>query len=262
MSIDPAVRALLDELGPERPFDLAAARAALSEYAELAPATDAEQVEVAGVPALHRPGTGPHVVWLHGGGFVNGSPVAAWPLCRALGERTGWAVTAPAYRLAPEHVFPAALEDATAVVRAVEGPVLVGESAGAALAVAAARSAPVAAVLLLCPWLDLTLAHARDTGDVVTTAALREYLRLYGADPTDPTASPLLGDATDDPPAVVVTAEHDPLRGDGVRYAAQTGAVHHDWPAMVHGFPGLRGLTPVAEQALDAAADALAELLA
>lgn len=290
MTVDPEVRALLDAFDDGSPFDLARARAALDDLslaiAAPGPAADAHDTLVAGVAVrTYTPptdGPGLPLVWLHGGGFVTGSLDAMDPFCRQLLARAGAPVTSVDYRLAPEHPFPAALEDCTAVLRALAGagPVVVGgDSAGGALAAAAClalreEGLPVAGQLLVTPLTDCTLtsASSRDlgTGFGLTRQALEVMVEHYlqGADPRDPRCSPLLApDLTGQPPAVVVTAELDPLRDDGEAYAAALNRAGvpvkaRRFDAMVHGFTGMSALTPVADEALDWAFSALAELVA
>lgn len=291
MAVDPELRALLDAFDDGSPFDLAQARASLDELssaiAATGPADDARDSVVAGVRVRtydRAAGVPPGLplVWLHGGGWVTGGLDAMDPLCRQLLSRAGAPVTSVDYRLAPEHPFPAALEDCTAVLRAraVEGPVVVGgDSAGGALAAAACRllhdeGLPVAAQLLLTPLTDCTLSSASSrelgTGFGLTRQALEVMVGHYlqGADPRDPRCSPLLApDLSGLPPAVVVTAELDPLRDDGEGYAsalARAGVpvAARRFDAMVHGFAGMSGLIPVADEALDWAFAALAELRA
>lgn len=275
--VDPALRDLLAAFDDGSRFDVDATRATLASFALAVGADDpgdlAEDGEVHGVPVRqYRPqasGPGPELVWFHGGGWVAGGVETADPLCRLLLERTGAPLTSVAYRLAPEHPFPAALDDAVTVVRALARirPVAVGgDSVGGGLAAAAClvlrdEGLPLRGQLLLNPLLDATLSSPSvqelATGYGLTRTALQSFVRLYldGADPHDPRASPLLADDLSGlPPAVVVTAEYDPLRDDGHRYAdrlAQAGvpAAVRCFAAMVHGFVGMASVVPAADEA-------------
>ena len=288
MTVDPALSGLFDAFDDGSPFDVHRARAALDAFAAdlaaAADAGDAEDGEVAGVGVRrYRPSSdprGPELVWFHGGGFVTGSLDAVDPICRSVLVRTGAALTSVDYRLAPEHPFPAAVEDAVAVLRAVaaQGPVAVGgDSAGGGLAAAACQAVrgeglPVVGQLLVNPLVDATLSRPSvdelGTGFGLTRDALERLLELYldGADPHDPRCSPLLAeDLSRLPPAVVVTAECDPLRDEGEEYAERLRAAGvpvavRRFPGMVHGFVGMTALTPVADQALDWMVDELVRL--
>ncbi len=196
---------------------------------------------------LYRPAGAtprPTFLFLHGGGFVAGSLAGYDIPLRWLALRSGWQVAAPAYRLAPEHPFPAApadcarsleylLEDPTCEVdtsRLAVG----GDSAGgllAAVLAAEARDAghALALQLLLYPNTDLreTTDHAsrqRYDGTVIRVEELYRSLRLYvgEADRLLPRASPLLrNDLAGLCPALLVTNEYDPLRDEGEAYGAQ-----------------------------------------
>ena len=279
MSVDPVLGELLRSLDDGSAFDLARARTALDAFAQVvgAPVPGAATVdeEVAGVPVRRYlpagPPQGPPLVWFHGGGWVTGSLAAIDPMCRAVLTRTNAPVTSVDYRLAPEHPFPAALDDCVAVLRALaaQGPVAVaGDSAGAGLAAAAClqvrdEGLPVLAQLLVNPLVDATLSQPSvselGTGFGLTRDALEQFVALYldGADPLDPRCSPLLADDLSDlPPAVVVTAGCDPLRDEGEAYAHRLAAAGvpvalRRWDAMVHGFAGMSAVTPVADEALD-----------
>lgn len=290
MTVDPALSGLLDAFDDGSPFDVHRARAVLDAFtaamAPDSPPEDAEDSDLSGVRVRHYRATdaptGPALLWFHGGGFVTGSLDAVDPICRSVLARTGAALTSVDYRLAPEHPFPAALEDGVAVLRAVagQGPVAVGgDSAGAGLAAAAClqvrgEGLPVVGQLLVNPLLDCTLSQpsvdALGTGFGLTRDALERFVALYlgGADARDPRCSPLLADDVSGlPPAVVVTAECDPLRDEGERYAARlreagVPATARRFPGMVHGFVGMTALTPVADQALDWMVDELVRLSA
>ena len=278
------VAALLTTLGVSG--DVRAMRAELDELAALVtetrPIAAVEDVELALTHRVvrlrtyaDRPGPLPDLVWFHGGGFISGTLDAIDPVCRELAARAPVRVVSVDYRLAPEHPFPAALEDALAVVAELRPAAVGGDSAGGNLAAAVAQEhRDLAAQVLLCPLLDCTLTtrslQEKSDGYGLTAEALKAFVLLYAgtADVRDPRLSPLLAaDVVGVPPAVVVTAEHDPLRDDGEEYAARLRAAGvatrvRRWDAQLHGFPGLTAETPDALDALQWAADGLAELLA
>lgn len=278
------VSALLGTLGGGA--GLTELRAGLDQLAaSVSEARPVAQVEDVDLSAQHRtirlrtyadrPGPLPDLVWLHGGGFISGTLDAIDPVCRELAARAPVRVVSVDYRLAPEHPYPAALEDALAVVAALRPAAIGGDSAGGNLAaVVAQRHRTLRGHLLLCPLLDCTLssrsAQEKAEGYGLTTQALSVFVQLYAgaADARDPGLSPLLADDLAGlPPAVIVTAEHDPLRDDGSAYAARLQAAGSPaqvrcWPGQLHGFPGLTAQTPAAGEALQWAAEALTELLA
>ncbi len=213
--------------------------------------TRVEQVTLGGVSGeVLRPARArdeePALIYLHGGGYTVGSARMYRPLAARLGAALGWRVIVPDYRLAPEHPYPAALEDALAVWTGLtEGDgadpgrvVVAGDSAGGGLSVAlalalrdAGRPGP-AALGLVCPWLDLTPDAAAGRGlaprdPVLTEGVLRRFARAYlagGADPDDPLVSPLRADPRGLPPLVVQTGADDLIRADGLRLAEQARA--------------------------------------
>ena len=193
---------------------------------------------------LYRPATaGPHpvVAYFHGGGWVLGSKVSDEPLCRDLCVRSGAVVVSVDYRHAPEDRFPGAADDAFAAVRWISANaielggipgqlVVAGWSAGGNIATVAAQRArdeggpDIAAQLLLMPATDCDLdRHShRENGEgyVLTSALMRWFWDNYAdkSDRKDPRASPLRGNLTGLPPAVIVTADFDPLRDEGLAY--------------------------------------------
>jgi acetyl esterase/lipase len=199
---------------------------------------------------LYRPATpGPHpaVVYFHGGGWVLGDLDSDDPLCRDLCVRLDAVVVSVNYRHAPEDRFPAAADDAFAAVRwvaahagdlgVIPGELAVaGWSAGANIATVACRQArdtggpDITGQLLFTPVTDsdLTRPSYVDNADgyILTTALMRWFWDNYAdpADRTDPTAAPLRGELAGLPPAVVVTADFDPLRDEGVAYASALAA--------------------------------------
>ncbi|TXL69543.1 steroid monooxygenase [Vineibacter terrae] len=194
---------------------------------------------------LYRPATpGPHgvVVYFHAGGWVLGSHDSDDPLCRDLCRRSDMLVVSIDYRHAPEHRFPAAAEDGYAAVRWVAqhaaqiggrpGPLVVaGYSAGGNVAAVTCQlvrdrgGAEIAGQLLLCPVTDHDFTRPSYSenaqGYHLTKAMMHWFWDLYcsPADRSDPRASPLRGELTGLPPALVVTCEFDPLRDEGIAYA-------------------------------------------
>lgn len=238
-------------------------------------------------PASSAPG----LVFFHGGGWVVGSLESYDLLCRALAERAAVKVVSVDYRLAPEHPFPAATEDAIATARWVleNAPRLGldaariavgGDSAGgnlAALASIGLRDAErrPAFQLLVYPATDLTRgspSHAMFAdGYFLGKAAIDWYLGHYLRDPADaknPLASPLLAhDLSRLPPALVITAGFDPLRDEGKAYADKMRAAGVDvelacFEGQMHGFLFLGAALRESVRAVDLAAARLREALA
>jgi acetyl esterase/lipase len=199
---------------------------------------------------LYRPvGSGPHpiVAYFHGGGWVLGSEESDDPFCRDLCVRSGAVIVSVDYRHAPEHVFPAAADDAFAAVRwiadhaielgGIPGQLAVaGWSAGGNVATVAARMArdaggpEIVGQLLMNPVTDsdMTTPSYRECaeGYILTKALMEWFFDHYmdGADRTDPLVAPLrAGDLSGLPPALIVTSEFDPLRSEGEAYAEALG---------------------------------------
>lgn len=226
------------------------------------------------------------LLWLHGGAYCLGSPATHAPMVATLAVAAGTGAVVPAYRLAPEAPFPAAVEDARAVwdgLRAAGWPaeriVLGGDSAGGGLAFAllheilAAREPPPAGVLAFSPWTDLTLGGAsvrrlawRDA--LLPARRIGEVCALYlaGADPTDPRASPVRGQYAGAPPVLIQasTAEIllDDARAMAARLRADGVAVELDlWHHVPHVWQGFAGMLPEADAALAKAARFVTERL-
>ncbi|WP_055601944.1 alpha/beta hydrolase, partial [Streptomyces aureus] len=250
----------------------AAARAHLGEM-PLTPAASANGVPV----RLYEGREDLVVVFAHGGGWVLCDLDTHDRTCRALAGRTGGTVVSVDYRRAPEHRFPAAEDDVcTALAWAADRYpgrplVLAGDSSGGNLAAAAALRAldgggpPLAAQLLVHPALDHRLEgrSARDfaEGYFHTTAHMRWYWQQYVAPGTDPAAaSPgLAPDLSGLPPTLLVLADCDPLRDEGLAYARRLSAAGvrtevHLHTGMFHGFLGGAGALPEADAALEGAA--------
>jgi acetyl esterase len=233
----------------------------------------------------------PALVFFHGGGWVIGDRDTHDVLCRDLCHLAGCAVFSVDYRLAPEHRFPAAFDDAVAVTRwlAQQAPALGvdaarlavgGDSAGgnlaaaAALALRGAADVRLAGQLLIYPVTDLRCASAsyqsRGTGYVLSAADMtyfRDHYLAQAAQHTDWRASPLLAESHAGlPPALVLTAGFDPLRDEGRQYADQLSAAGNAvqyvcFERQMHGFIGMGGVIDEANTAVRLCADWLRRCL-
>jgi acetyl esterase/lipase len=213
------------------------------------------------------------ILYLHGGAYCIGSPATHRALTSHLVRATGLPVFAAAYRLAPEHPFPAAVDDAIAAYNDLSDSGMVaiaGDSAGAGLAIAAALSLrnenaerPVALVLL-SPWIDLTLARLSDgaaPGEVIlTTAWLGACAGHYlaGGNAADPRASPVFADLRGLPPVLIQASPGELLHSDAVRLhdALDKAGVEvrcEMVPGRWHEFQLHAGLLPSARMALERA---------
>lgn len=229
-------------------------------------------------PARRRPG--PILVFFHGGGWVVGNVTQSTWMCGEIARQTGVTVVSAGYRLAPEHPFPTAVDDAyeglcwiAAHGRDLGGDpsrlAVMGASAGGNLAAVACqrardRGAPdVALQVLLYPSVDVVHdagdRDALDDAPMLTAADRVAYLDLYtqrAVDLADPRLSPLRAETLAAlPPALVITAEHDPLRDEGMRYARRlrddgVASRHTDYAGMCHGFLSFPGLAAGARQAV------------
>jgi acetyl esterase len=278
LSADPmaqllAVRAAMDaavevECGPAIPLPVVA------------------DVDAGGVPCrlyANRPDA-PVFVYLHGGGWCYGSIDAVDPLCRRIADRSGCAVLSVGYRLAPEHPFPAAIEDVEAALRfvRVEGAAvgvdtsrvaIGGDSAGGQLATVVARrqrdaATPLDHQVLIYPMIDPLTAsesHAElgDYGLDRESAALA--WRTFVPDPAlrfTPDVAPLAADLSGLPSTLIITAEYDVLRDEGADYAdallaAGVPVVHVRYAGVNHGFARKLALFDAARAAADQVAVSL-----
>ncbi|WP_454667114.1 alpha/beta hydrolase [Acinetobacter calcoaceticus] len=205
-----------------------------------------QKQNIAQVPTLHilpkstKNGLG--ILYLHGGGYVVGSSKSHSKLAAQIGHSAQAQVWLPEYRLAPEHASPAAIEDVIAVYKALlaqgQDPkklVIAGDSAGGGLSLSAAiaiRDAGLplpAALVLLSPWVDLSL-----SGETMKTHAAQDAMlseewlswcakNYCGQKPTtDPSCSPLYADLTDLPPVLIHVGTEEVLLDDAKRLAEQT----------------------------------------
>ncbi len=238
-----------------------------------------------------RPRPGPLLVYFHGGGWVVGSVSGSDAFCRALANASGCAILSVEYRLAPEHPYPAAVDDAyaaavyasshAATLGADAARIAVGgSSAGGALAavvalIARERGTPaLAAQLLHVPVTDHDFTtpsyRANANGRGLTLAAMRWFWDHYLPDAArrdEPHASPLRApDLRGLPPAIVVTAECDPLHDEGLAYAERLRAAgvavrHLDHAGMAHAFMSWSSEIPQARRALADTGSELRRLL-
>jgi len=250
-------------------------------------------LDVAGLAArFYRPATGPLplLVYYHGGGFLAGDLDTHDEPCRLLARHSGQAILSVAYRLAPEHRFPAAVDDAVASFQwalAHAGslgcdPARVavgGDSAGANLAAVVAQwgtrlgTPPAAALLIYPPTDEITPRPSHrlfDSGLILSTAERKAYFEQYagraGADPADLRISPLRATSwTGHPPTLVAVAGFDVLRDEGEAYAAALDVagircVVHRAPGLTHGYINLTEVCPAARDALVTLAKAFTDL--
>ncbi len=302
MPPDPAVQLVLDlvnapgspkleELSPPEARELYAGLALLApnEGAEVAAVVERT---IAGVPCHivtpHGDGPFPVLVWIHGGGWVIGSAALSVATCRDLAAGAGCVVVDVDYRLAPEHPFPAGPDDCVGVTRWVlenaaeigGDPARVavgGDSAGGNLSAVVANEVPgLALQVLVYPATDLTLTHPsideNGEGYLLTKGAMRWFTDHYigAADPKLPRMSPLYADdavLAAAPPALVITAELDPLRDEGEAYAErlrQAGvavqATRYD--GQIHGFFTMGTVLPQGRAAVDEATTQLRQAFA
>jgi acetyl esterase/lipase len=271
--LDPELTPFVSLFPPSDLSDPVAARKELVALAAAAPAPDIREMEIQErtvstnpevVVRVYRPHQ-PHgaVVWLHGGGFVMGDLETEHPWAVRIADASGAVVVSVGYRLAPEHPFPAALDDAyTALVWTAgqaaglgidPGRIAVGgHAAGAGLAAAVTLRArdqqgpPIRFQLLSQPELDdrqetWSARHFTDTPFMTRAKAAASWRHYLGSAAPSPYAAPARAeDLSGLPPAYVATAEFDPNRDEAIRYAqrlleAGVPVELHQWPGTFHG---------------------------
>jgi acetyl esterase len=310
MPLDPQFRIVLDTLEASGLLglvhgDAAASRAHYQQLALRRRGPDYVPEPVASVVGQRSPGgvpvrvyeplhpRGSTLIYLHGGGWVLGNVETHDPLCRRVTNGTGARVVSVDYRLAPEHRFPAALDDATEVLHWLskadpDRPLgAAGDSAGASLTAGLALRArdqhvPLKAQLLLYPATDpaMTSPSIAENGEgyFLTEHDMAWFYQQYlpaATAASAATAAPAASageadlahaDVTGVAPAIVATAEFDPLRDEGAAYAErlQSAGVPTQYvpgPGLIHGFGGFLGVVDAADATVATILERLSQLL-
>jgi monoterpene epsilon-lactone hydrolase len=276
-----AVRALLT--AKPRPVGWAERRQRLDEVGSVWPVAEDVQLtatDLGGIAAEWSivPGSDAArvLMFFHGGGYCSGSIVSHRRMVTEAGRAAGVRTLAVGYRLAPEHPFPAALNDALAAWRFLRGQGIApahiaigGDSAGGGLTVAVInalrddKETPPACAWLVSPWTDLmmtgsTLTTKDQTDPIIHKAYLQELADAYlagGTNGKDPRVSPLYADVRGFPPTLIQVGSAETLLDDATRFAAVLGAADvpvtlEIWPHMIHAWhlwnahlePGRRAL--------------------
>lgn len=221
---------------------------------------------------------GPAICFYHGGGYVIGDLDTHHNLCTEIAVQMDLPVIAVDYRLAPEHVFPAAIEDCEAATRwiatspdalgrEITGLITIGDSAGGNATIVVtqqlAKEPAEVPVVLQVPIFPLASDSAGSAsieafaeGFVLTKAAIEFFDAAYQADRNDPRAMPILGKHANTPPTVLVTASLDPIRDSGRDYGAALSAagvdhVHLEIDGGTHSFTNLRQAVPSYQRDLE-----------
>jgi acetyl esterase/lipase len=218
---------------------------------------------------------GRHILYLHGGAYLFGSPSLYRDFIWRIADATGTRVLCVAYRLAPENPFPAAVDDAVATYRWLlaqgadsRSVAIMGDSAGGGLAFATLlrlrdEAVPLpAASVALSPWTDLTLSSesARRNAEadpMLSVGYARSFAGWYlnGADPRHPQASPLYGNHTGLPPSLLMVGEDEILHDDAALMADRLRAAGcvaelEVWPRMMHVWPLFARILPEGRAAI------------
>ncbi|MCP1470318.1 acetyl esterase/lipase [Sphingobium sp. OAS761] len=215
------------------------------------------------------------ILYIHGGGYRLGSPVAYLGYARRIADLSGRRIVLPFYPLAPENPFPAALHDIVGIYRALPDPastVIAGDSAGggltAALCILAARAGQrPAAAIMVSPMLDLTaqgdsLDRNAERDLLFSKASVLDSATLYlqGHDASDPLVSPIQADPTDFPPMLVLTGGAEVLLDEALAFVHKLALADqrvslHIAPAMGHVWPLMAPDSPEGTAAIAAMAD-------
>lgn len=219
--------------------------------------------------------SGRTILYLHGGGYTQGSPRSHRPMVARIAEAARAQAVVADYRLGPEHRFPAAVEDATAVYRALLAAgvepgrlIVAGDSAGGGLAMALALALKAEALpqpagyFVISPWADLTQSGATyrtkaATDPSISKAGLDQMAQAYlgGLDPRDPLASPVFGDFEGVAPVLIQTGSEEVLLSDSVTLADVLGQARVEvrlevWPEMIHVFHAWGAVLNAARRAI------------
>jgi epsilon-lactone hydrolase len=279
----PAVLAHLAKLPPPESLTLAERRRQYERADRVFPVPSDVAVESIAVPVAPAEWLRPSgarqdavVLYLHGGGYVIGSPRSHRHLAAAIGSASGTPALLLDYRLAPEHPFPAAVDDAVAAYRwlierglAPGKIVIAGDSAGGGLTVATllalrdARVTTPAGAVCISPWVDLTgtaASYTRNAGSdpIVRPALIQEMANAYlrGMDPKTPLASPLFGDLGGLPPLLIQVGAGEVLVDDATTLADRAKSAGVDatlevWEHMVHVWHWFLPMLDEAQVAID-----------
>jgi acetyl esterase/lipase len=221
---------------------------------------------------------GRQILYLHGGGYVGGSPKSHRPLVARLADAAHANAIAADYRLGPEHACPAALDDALAVYRWMldhgaepEQTIIAGDSAGGGLTIAAALALKEqglpqpAGLFVISPWVDLSQSHdtyrTKAADDpMIAKDSLDESAQAYlgTMDPRDPRASPVFGDLSGLAPMLIQVGSEEALLGDSLLLAERAGHARVEvrlevWPEMIHVWHAFGGQLAAARRAIAAA---------
>ena len=286
MTNDSELQVILDELAkaPQAPFSIPWVRQNwYVEHEDIQPdiLRHSDNIDGLALENLSRSDTRDDraILYLHGGGYVCGSIATHRPLTSELARHFNGTIVSVAYRLAPDHPFPAALDDAIAAYESLlkrgvpaSGIALAGDSAGGGLAVGMALAIKAAglpmpgAIWAISPWSDLTnsgdtLKSGMIADPIVSEDSLINCARIYlnGIDPLAPTASPANADLRGLPPMLIHSGTREVLLDDAIklaRAAASAGRkVHLEfWPDMIHVWHLFAPQLSAARQALAAGA--------
>lgn len=240
-------------------------------------------VVVGGIPGIRSAPksrhTNRHILFLHGGGYMLGSAASHTGIAARLAVKANAAVTTINYRLAPEHRFPAAIDDSVAAAKAIieefgaENVAIAGDSAGGGATIAtlcALRDeghAMASCAFVMSPWTDLTVSgesmrSKADLDPMITMALLQSAIDNYLGDisPDNPKASPLFADLTGIAPLLIHVGAEEILLNDSTRLAesafnARVNVEIKVWPEMWHVFQAFVGFMPEAKLSMQQGAD-------